>query len=54
MRKYLDDILIFIGCGFILVATCQLSPIAALFFVAGFMFIVFGFLVGIGNWRNKC
>ena len=46
-----DDVLIFIGCGVIVFATYQLSKIAAEYLI-GFIFVVTGFLIGLGQ-RGK-
>lgn len=50
MGKYLDDVLIFAGCGLIVYATYLLSGIAAMY-VGGFLLIVLGILVGISGKR---
>jgi uncharacterized membrane protein HdeD (DUF308 family) len=48
MRKYLDDILLGLGAGLILMATAQLSLVAMLY-VAGAFCIIAGVLVGAGQ-----
>jgi uncharacterized membrane protein HdeD (DUF308 family) len=48
MRKYLDDLLLGLGAGLILVATAQLSVVAMLY-VAGAFCIIAGVLVGAGQ-----
>jgi hypothetical protein len=50
--KYLDDLLIFCGCGLVLYATYLLSFVAALY-VGGFMFILVGFFVGMTGKRGE-
>ena len=53
MREYLDDILIFLGCGLILYATYQLSLIAAMY-LGGILLIMSGLAEGIsGKKGNK-
>lgn len=46
--KYLDDGLLFVGCGLILYGTWQVNPVAT-WFVGGGMCIVIGILIGIGS-----
>jgi hypothetical protein len=48
--KYLDDGLVLIGCGLILVGTWLVCPVAT-WFVGGAMCILAG--LAIGAWRAK-
>lgn len=50
MRKYLDDILILIGCGILIYATYRISLTAALY-MGGALFILVGVFVGITGKR---
>jgi hypothetical protein len=48
MKRYLDDLLILVGCLLILVGVYQVLPVAT-WFVAGVMLIIFGVLFGLGQ-----
>lgn len=48
MMKYLDDILILMGCGLLVYATYRLNLTAALF-VGGFLLIALGIAIGVGG-----
>lgn len=48
LQKHLDDILILLGCGLILVGTHQVLPVAT-WFVGGVMAIGLGVLAGLGG-----
>jgi hypothetical protein len=50
MIKYIDDLLVFIGCALILYATYLLSPIAALY-VGGIISVLAG--LGISLFGGK-
>lgn len=50
MRKYLDDVLIFIGCGILIYATYRISLTAALY-ASGVLCILAGVFVGITGKR---
>lgn len=50
MRKYFDDILVTAGSLLIVYATYRISLTAALY-VAGFLLILFGILIGI-SWKK--
>lgn len=52
MKKYLDDLLVFGGCGMILYATYLLNPIAAMF-VGGAMLIGAGVITGLSEKGRK-
>ncbi len=52
MQKYLDDVLILLGCGLIVYATSLLSKIAAIY-TAGVLLIGMGILIGISMRRIK-
>ena len=52
MQKYLDDVLILLGCGLIVYATSLLSAIAAIY-TAGVLLIGMGILIGISMRRMK-
>jgi uncharacterized membrane protein SirB2 len=47
MDKFLDDILIFAGCGLILIGTFQVMPVAT-WFVAGGLLVALGVMYGLG------
>ena len=49
--KYLDDVLIYLGCGLILVGTFHVLP-AATWFVAGAMCIAAAIMIGITRSRK--
>ncbi len=48
MIKYLDDLLILLGCGLIVFATYRISFTAALY-VGGFFLLAGGLLIGISR-----
>ncbi len=45
LRDYLDDVLLLVGCGCILIGLAQWSPVIT-WIVGGGMLIGYGFLVG--------
>lgn len=51
LLKYLDDLLVLIGCGMILYGTYRVWP-EATWFMGGVMLIGLGVLVGIGRGRR--
>ena len=52
MKKYLDDVLILAGCGFLVWATWRINLTAALYLI-GVVMIVIGIAFGIGVKRTK-
>ena len=52
MGKYLDDILVILGCICLVVATALWSEIGA-FYVSGVLLIGGGVVVGLGDKRGK-
>jgi hypothetical protein len=48
MSKYLDDILIFIGCILFLIGVYKMYPVAV-WFVAGIMLMAAGVAIGFGS-----
>lgn len=51
MKKFLDDILILIGCVLVVYGV-SLIYIPAAWITAGILFVAFGVLFGIGNEKN--
>jgi hypothetical protein len=52
LKKHLDDGLILGGCALIVLATYEVSWIAAIY-AAGIILVILGVLVGIGNGRTQ-
>jgi hypothetical protein len=51
LLKYLDDLLVFIGCALILIGVVVLCPVAG-WFAAGGMFVFWGIMVGRNGARS--